>query len=314
MNEAMNELMKEIAEARHSFRASDGAEISYIDVGEGIPFLWIHGWGGNAEGLYLFLKALSQFGFRGLCYDQRGCGESTGADKLGVPQSARDAKELLEHLGIEDAVMLGYSMGAAVLLSYVEQFGSRHISRFIIGDMSPKPLNDDEWKLGLYQGWYTKAQMERDLYNMEHDYEAFAAFFTEQTIFQHTPDEVRTFAEGPEMTAELYRKAGEAGKTELVRHFLSMDGEASHINRRYWESCDSYDYRPAVEKIDVPTGLFFANPGSLYSPKIAEWMAGHIKESYTYILEDCTHLASGEKPGEFMADIVDFVKKTEAKA
>ena len=293
---------------RRSFIASDGAEISYLDIGEGTPLLWIHGWGGDAARQQDFLSALSRFGFRGLCFDQRGCGESKSVQDLGIPRSARDTKELLEHLGIDDVVMLGYSMGAAVLFSYVEQFGSAHVSRFIVGDMSPKPLNDENWRLGIYQGWYTPEQMERDLYNMEHNYPAFAAFFAEQTIFPHTPDEVRTFAEGPEMLEQVRSRAG---KSELLEYFVDVPDQARRrVNRIYWESCDSRDFRPVVEKIDVPTGLFFARPGSLYDPRTAEWMAGRIPDAHVYFFDGCTHLASGEKPLEFMKAIVDFLEKT----
>ena len=301
---------KEIRDQRCSFTTSDGAKISYLDIGEGIPVLWIHGWGGDAERQHLFLRALSQFGFRGLCYDQRGCGESKSVQDLGIMRSAKDAKELLEHLGIDNALMLGYSMGAAVLFSYVEQFGSLHISRMIIGDMSPKPLNDSQWKLGIYQGWYTPEQMQRDLYNMEHNYLDFAAFFAEQTIFPHTPDEPRDFGEGPETLARVRRKAELAGKTELLEYFLQMPEEGRHLNRIYWESCDSRDFRPTLGKIDVPTGLFFASPGSLYDPRTAHWMKDRIPDAYVYIFDGCTHLACGEKPAEFISSILDFVQKT----
>ena len=75
---------------RRSFIASDGAEISYLDIGEGTPLLWIHGWGGDAARQQDFLSALSRFGFRGLCFDQRGCGESKSVQDLGIPRSARD--------------------------------------------------------------------------------------------------------------------------------------------------------------------------------------------------------------------------------
>ena len=77
----------------------------------------------------------------------------------------------------------------------------------------------------------------------------------------------------------------------------------------YWESCDSGDYREALGRIDVPTGLFFADPGSLYSPEIAYWIAERIPEPTIHIFRDCTHLASGEKPMEFMQAIVDFAGK-----
>ena len=306
--------MKELEQSTSSFTASDGVEISYVDVGEGVPFLWIHGWGGSAEAQWPFLEVLSRFGFRCLCYDQRGCGRSPFTENLGVPRSAQDAKELLEYLNIDDAVVLGYSMGAAVLFSYLQQFGTAHMSRLIIGDMSPKPINDEEWKLGIYQGWYTKNQFDRDLYNMEHNYEAFSAFFAEQTMFPHTPDEYRGFDEGPEFAARAREKARAAGKEELFDRLMAIPPEENRrANRIYWESCDSQDYRPCLEYIDVPAALFYANPGSLYRPEIATWIAQRVPNATVHIFEDCTHLASGEKPMEFISAIIDFAGKAEEK-
>lgn len=296
-------------DVRETFVASDGGVISYLDIGEGVPFVWIHGWGGEAETQRPLLQGLGMRGFRCLCFDQRGCGQSPATENLGIPRSAQDMKELLEHLRIDDAVVLGYSMGAAVLCYYLQQYGTLHMSKIIIGDMSPKPVSDKEWKLGIYQGWYTWEQMERDLYNMEHNYKAFSVFFAEQTIFQHTPEEVRTFDESPEYERAVRAKAAAAGKSELLEHLISAPEENRHADRIYWESCDSGDYREALGRIDVPTGLFFADPGSLYSPEIAYWIAERIPEPTIHIFRDCTHLASGEKPMEFMQAIVDFAGK-----
>ena len=299
-----------LREVRDTFVASDGGVISYLDIGEGTPFLWIHGWGGEAEVQRPILRALSMHGFRCLCFDQRGCGQSPATDNLGVPRSAQDTKELLEHLGIDDAIVLGYSMGGAVLFYYLQEYGTLHLSKIIIGDMSPKPVGDGEWKLGIYQGWYTQEQMERDLYNMKHNYKAFSVFFAEQTIFQHTPDEVRTFDESPEFERAVREKAAAAGKLELLEHLISAPAVNGDTNRIYWESCDSRDYRGALARIDVPTGLFFADPGSLYRPEIAYWIAERVPEPTVHIFRGCTHLASGEKPLEFIQAIVDFAADT----
>ena len=295
---------------RGTFVASDGETISYVDIGEGMPFLWIHGWGGCAELQCPFLEALSLRGFRCLCFDQRGCGQTKSMKNLGVDQSAKDAKELLEHLGIDNAIMLGYSMGAAVLFSYLDQFGTAHLSRVIIGDMSPKPLNDDQWKFGLYQGWYTQEQFRQDLYDMEHDYAHFAIHFAEQTIFPHTPDEERVSEITPAYIAAVHKRAEETGKTLLLQHFLEVPEENKLANRIYWESCDSRDFRHVMQLIDVPAALFFAVPGSIYDPHTAYWMASQIKDVTLFPMHGCTHMASGEKPQEFIDSIVAFSQQT----
>ena len=43
-----------------------------------------------------------------------------------------------------------------------KQYGCGTLKQIILCDMTPKQLNDEEWKLGLYQGAYTKADMDRD--------------------------------------------------------------------------------------------------------------------------------------------------------
>ena len=231
--------------------------------------------------------------------------------RMPAAEELDQALELLEQLEIDDAVVLGYSMGAAVLFSYLEQFGTARISRLIVGDMSPKPINDEEWKLGIYQGWYTQTQFERDLYNMDHHYEAFSAFFAEQTMFPHTPDERRDFDESGEFALRARERARAAGKEELFHRLMAPPPEQNRrANRIYWESCDSRDYRPCLARIDVPTALFFASPGSLYRPETASWMAARIPNATIRIFDGCTHLASGEKPLEFVSTIVDFVEKT----
>lgn len=298
---------------RKTFPASDGTPISYLDIGEGMPFVWIHGWGGNAGRQQPLLESLSKRGLRCLCFDQRGCGETPMTGELGVVQSARDANELLRHLGIDDAVMLGYSLGAAVLLSYVELFGTQYLSRVIIGDMSPKPLNDETWKLGLYQGWYTEAQLEADLLSMERDYKKFAILFAEQTIFPHTPQEPRNFEVTPEFVQAIYDRAEREGKAEMLGHFMEVEADNAYANRIYWETCDRNDYRPALGKIDVPTALLYADPGSIYDPHTAYWMATKIQDVKLYPFEGCTHMANAEKPEAFIEAIVDFAMGGKAK-
>ena len=129
-------------------------------------------------------------------------------------------------------------------------------------------------------------------------------------VHGHTPDEVRTFDESPEFERAVREKSAAAGKTELLEHLIDAPVENRRTNRIYWESCDSRDYRKALKRIDVPTGLFFADPGSLYSPKIAEWIAERVPDTTIYLFHGCTHLASGEKPLEFIEAIADFSKKS----
>ena len=99
---------------------SDGVRIAYLDEGDGDPILLIHGFASNVVTNWVdpqWVRTLTQDGRRVIALDNRGHGES---DKLydparyGAPEMAEDAIRLLDHLGIDRADVLGYSMGARI--------------------------------------------------------------------------------------------------------------------------------------------------------------------------------------------------------
>lgn len=99
---------------------SDGTEIAYIDEGEGAPVLLIHGFASNVTfnwidpGWVSFLKGL---GRRVIAFDNRGHGKSEKLYDLaayGAPIMAEDGRRLLDHLGIDQTDVMGYSMGARI--------------------------------------------------------------------------------------------------------------------------------------------------------------------------------------------------------
>lgn len=103
----------------HTF-SSDGIEIAFIDVGEGDPILLIHGFASNKEMNWVgpgWVDTLVSDGRRVIALDNRGHGESEKLyDEAAYPADvmAGDAFRLLDHLDIERADVMGYSMGARI--------------------------------------------------------------------------------------------------------------------------------------------------------------------------------------------------------
>ncbi|MCM2292222.1 alpha/beta hydrolase [Allorhizobium sp. BGMRC 0089] len=100
----------------------DGLEIAYFDEGDpaGPPVLLIHGFASSALVNWVhpgWLKTLGDAGYRVIALDNRGHGQS---DKPHDPElyhphaMAADAVALLDHLGIPEAHVMGYSMGARI--------------------------------------------------------------------------------------------------------------------------------------------------------------------------------------------------------
>lgn len=96
------------------FRAEDGARLAFRDAGEGLPVLALPGLTRTGRDFDYLAPHLQ--GVRLIRPDYRGRGASdwTGAESYAVPQEARDALALLDHLGIERAAILGTSRGGII--------------------------------------------------------------------------------------------------------------------------------------------------------------------------------------------------------
>jgi pimeloyl-ACP methyl ester carboxylesterase len=102
-----------------SFRNVD-VEIAYLDEGDGEPIVLVHGFASTAAVNWVqpgWVQTLTRAGRRTIALDNRGHGAST---KLHDPAAyhsrlmADDVRALLDHLAIERADVMGYSMGARI--------------------------------------------------------------------------------------------------------------------------------------------------------------------------------------------------------
>lgn len=106
-----------LADGASGFATSDGLQIHYAVFGEGAPLVLVHGWGGNIElnwkltGWIDKLRTVRQV----VAIDIRGHGDSDkphDAAAYGYAPMASDVIAVMDHLGIEKADYLGYSLGA----------------------------------------------------------------------------------------------------------------------------------------------------------------------------------------------------------
>lgn len=106
------------------FFSHDGFDLAFLDrqpgTNSGDPVLMIHGFASSHYVNWVspgWFKTLNDAGYRAIAFDHRGHGASTksyeGADYT-PEKMASDAAALLDHLGIERAHVMGYSMGARV--------------------------------------------------------------------------------------------------------------------------------------------------------------------------------------------------------
>jgi pimeloyl-ACP methyl ester carboxylesterase len=119
--------------AEEKYFDAAGAELRYFIEGSGSPVILLHGFSGSPEGLWIkpgTFAALVGAGYQVIALDQRGHGKSAkfyDRDSYGM-EMMKDVGRLMDHLDIERAHLIGYSMGAKVANTFRASYPDRLIS------------------------------------------------------------------------------------------------------------------------------------------------------------------------------------------
>jgi non-heme chloroperoxidase len=121
-------------------------EIYYEDHGTGQPVVLIHGYPLNGHSWELQERALLEAGYRVIAYDRRGWGQSSqptfGHD---YDTFAADLNVVLEHLDLNDVVLVGFSMGTGEVTRYLSNYGSDRVSKAaLLGAIPPFLLKTED--------------------------------------------------------------------------------------------------------------------------------------------------------------------------
>ena len=112
------------------FRNGD-VEIAYLDEGQGQPIVLVHGFASTKEVNWVhpgWVTTLTRAGRRVIALDNRGHGASSKLYDPAIYHSATmadDVRALLDHLNIERADVMGYSMGARITAFLVLSHAAR---------------------------------------------------------------------------------------------------------------------------------------------------------------------------------------------
>ncbi len=263
------------------FILKNGMKLYYEDNGKGEPVILMHGWTSSHK---VYSRPVEHLQKRARCiiYDHRGHGGSKDADKEPVTMEtlASDLNELIEGLSLSQVTLVGWSMGAGTAMTYIRDFGCSALRQVVLCDMTPKQLNDAEWKLGLYKGKYTKEDMERnagkDFLRM---YKSFAVGAVPKAKWV------------PHLLMRRLLKKRLRNCNETVLKSLSASMKAQ-------------DNRDVIGKISVPLTYFYAVPGSLFSPELADWYRQQAKVPFRAVaFPESTHMFISEHPDEFAAEL-----------
>ena len=113
--------------ARRTLTTGDGRALTWVEYGDpdGVVVVSHHGGLLSATDVAPLHEAARAAGVRLVSYDRPGIAGSTSLPERRTADAAADSAALLDHLGVEDAVALGWSMGGQYALGTAAGLGQR---------------------------------------------------------------------------------------------------------------------------------------------------------------------------------------------
>ena len=259
------------------FTASDGARIAFQDRGSGRPLVLLHGLMAHS-GFFAPQHELAA-DFRLISIDLRGHGESDGQTAT-IEQLAWDVETLLRLLSAEEAIGIGWSLGAAILWQMLAGPSAPRFSGAVIVDMTPRVLNQNGWDLGL-----PSEMVEARRIAIRQDFRAMAA------------------AAGQAMFAQPIRDDLQATADWASAEFAHNDPAAIG---QLWDSLVAKDYRPALAAMHQPTLVIHGAHSQLYGPGTATYLVAALPDARAVRFDRSGHAPHLEQPQLFNRTIRNF--------
>jgi esterase len=119
-------------------------------IGEGQPFIILHGFLGMGDNWKTLAKQFSGLGFQVHLVDQRNHGRSFHDSEFNYDVLAADLKAYCSHHNLQNIVLLGHSMGGKTAMLFAALY-PEIVSKLIVADISPRfyPVHHDAILEGL---------------------------------------------------------------------------------------------------------------------------------------------------------------------
>lgn len=263
----------------------DGVPLYYEDEGSGAAVILIHGWTMNGTFWAQNVPALSASN-RVINVDLRGHGKSGKTDSgHTIQQYAADIHQLIRHVGLRDVTLVGWSMGTAVALSFVEQFGTELLRSLAFVDQSPRFLNASDWEFGLF-GSYTPADLAEFVQGMHHARPVVVKPFIADCFAVEPPADVvdAVYAQTTQMST----------------------GAAVDV----WFDMAYADFRSVLPAVNVPTMLAYGKKSKIFPGDLDQWLAAQLPDPHVVAFEESGHAPFSEEPERFNEVLLDFLDRT----
>ena len=257
-----------------------GATVAVTDTGSGTPLVLLHGVCMSRHFFGRNIDALAA-GHRVVALDFRGHGASPSIEGgHSIAQYARDVRALIEHLDLDGAVLMGWSMGSIVAWDYQRQFaGDTRLAGVVIVSQGPSDLTQPDWPNGI------AAPLELGTY-LEAAQDDFRGFFSEfvPAMFKTPPSE----SEQAAMVDAICGIDPNAGTVILADQTLR-------------------DLRADIPAMTLPHLLVWGTDEGVIKQASGTWLAENLPSAELHVFEDSGHCPMWEEPERFNALVTAWV-------
>jgi pimeloyl-ACP methyl ester carboxylesterase len=284
----------------------NGFQMYYEVSGDGFPVAFIHGgFGGIASTLApepgLWVEPFAQR-YRVIIYDRRSTGRSDYPDDgYSLENFARDARELLNHLGIERSHVIGASAGGPIAITYAVTYPEA-VEALALVNTAPRLIAEGPPTDGLRD---RVAFLEREgaqaAYEVRRSQPAMGLETVLTDIVKNaTPEQIAEFVQRREL---LQRRIKDTTREDRIRWYA---GET----RNYSAYVDS-DLSDRLAEIAVPAFIIHGDADSVVPVAGAHQLHEGIPNSDLRILPGAQHgLMAGNNEEAWQA-MLDFFVRTD---
>jgi pimeloyl-ACP methyl ester carboxylesterase len=275
-----------------SFVTNDGVKLAYWEAGQGQPLIFVPGWSGHG-GQYINLLYMLAEHYHVYVLDPRNQGLSQHVHYgTRIARLAMDLKEFGDHIGVTSADYVGHSMGAAILWSYIDLFGTPALRRVVFVD---EPIS-----IYSHQDWSEQERLEAG--GTTTSPERMVAAFTAGGLVNKLITDMKPFERAFLFDSPYYENS-----ERFANAYIQGDPEA--MGRVLFDHTLN-DWRDVVRhKIDIPAAIFSGEESNNLPSQ--QWAQSVIPGARLYnytAAEQGDHFLMFKNPVKFVADIRAFLE------
>ncbi len=268
-------------------QVEDGVKLFVQDLGEGIPVIFLHGWPANQLMFEYQFSRLPMNGYRCIGIDFRGFGKSDAPwDGYTYDRMADDVRAVIDELGLENAVLVGFSMGGAIAIRYMARHQGHGIAQLaLMGAAAPVFVKRPDFDYGLMT----------------------ADDFTENMIeatYEDRPKMLSTF--GLEFTHSK-KRAG------MMMWLETLCLQASHHGTiKAAIALRDEDLRGDLSAVTVPTVIFQGMKDKICDPQFAQLLSEAITDARVVPFDHSGHAMMFDEMDKFNKELLLFLDQMAA--